>query len=129
MLFFFFFKQKTAYEVRISDWSSDVCSSDLVEALAAEQRVALRRRAVTLDIAMLVTRIDPHAVIGLDAHGRTDDELAKLAEARVIEPVAEPAIVLVVIDGELGGDDVARDRAGDYAPDRFVKAGDRKCVG
>src|SRR3546814_6138147 len=32
MLFvsFFFFKQKTAYEMRISDWSSDVCSSDLI---------------------------------------------------------------------------------------------------
>src|SRR3546814_1916512 len=29
MLFIFFFKQKTAYEMRISDWSSDVCSSDL----------------------------------------------------------------------------------------------------
>src|SRR3546814_6123277 len=29
--FFFFFKQKTAYEMRISDWSSDVCSSDLQE--------------------------------------------------------------------------------------------------
>src|SRR3546814_2874207 len=29
MCVFFFFKQKTAYEVRISDWSSDVCSSDL----------------------------------------------------------------------------------------------------
>src|SRR3546814_10755397 len=29
MLLFFFFKQKTAYEMRISDWSSDVCSSDL----------------------------------------------------------------------------------------------------
>src|SRR3546814_20894657 len=29
-LFFFFFKQKTAYEMRISDWSSDVCSSDLI---------------------------------------------------------------------------------------------------
>src|SRR3546814_8895605 len=29
MFFFFFFKQKTAYEMRISDWSSDVCSSDL----------------------------------------------------------------------------------------------------
>src|SRR3546814_4807826 len=27
----FFFKQKTAYEMRISDWSSDVCSSDLVD--------------------------------------------------------------------------------------------------
>src|SRR3546814_6631314 len=30
---FFFFKQKTAYEMRISDWSSDVCSSDLPELL------------------------------------------------------------------------------------------------
>src|SRR3546814_7073646 len=29
--YFFFFKQKTAYEMRISDWSSDVCSSDLDE--------------------------------------------------------------------------------------------------
>src|SRR3546814_3655503 len=29
---FFFFKQKTAYEMRISDWSSDVCSSDLLDA-------------------------------------------------------------------------------------------------
>src|SRR3546814_2040920 len=31
VIFFFFFKQKTAYEMRISDWSSDVCSSDLVQ--------------------------------------------------------------------------------------------------
>src|SRR3546814_1115049 len=29
VFYFFFFKQKTAYEIRISDWSSDVCSSDL----------------------------------------------------------------------------------------------------
>src|SRR3546814_165416 len=34
--FFFFFKQKTAYEMRISDWSSDVCSSDLTAAAAIE---------------------------------------------------------------------------------------------
>src|SRR3546814_2611569 len=34
-LLFFFFKQKTAYEMRISDWSSDVCSSDLTLALPA----------------------------------------------------------------------------------------------
>src|SRR3546814_9925787 len=32
VLFFFFFKQKTAYEMRISDWSSDVCPSDLIKA-------------------------------------------------------------------------------------------------
>src|SRR3546814_4677637 len=31
LCYFFFFKQKTAYEMRISDWSSDVCSSDLTE--------------------------------------------------------------------------------------------------
>src|SRR3546814_1045116 len=37
MLFyvFFFFKQKTAYEMRISDWSSDVCSSDLAGLIGA----------------------------------------------------------------------------------------------
>src|SRR3546814_5785451 len=34
--FFFFFKQKTAYEMRISDWSSDVCSSDLEDIVASQ---------------------------------------------------------------------------------------------
>src|SRR3546814_9445649 len=34
VVLFFFFKQKTAYEMRISDWSSDVCSSDLSVAIA-----------------------------------------------------------------------------------------------
>src|SRR3546814_3996823 len=38
MFFFFFFKQKTAYEMRISDWSSDVCSSDLGHPLVGEVR-------------------------------------------------------------------------------------------
>src|SRR3546814_10351959 len=42
-----FFKQKTAYEMRISDWSSDVCSSDLLtyEPLAAHVRRVLDERA------------------------------------------------------------------------------------
>src|SRR3546814_17106191 len=44
---FFFFKQKTAYEVHISDWSSDVCSSDLVlvAVVAGHQQ---RRRTVAV---------------------------------------------------------------------------------
>src|SRR3546814_2708583 len=55
--YFFFFNQKTAYEMRISDWSSDVCSSDLlspdvedhvaaapVDHGAREARVAIERR-------------------------------------------------------------------------------------
>src|SRR3546814_7763452 len=33
----FFFKQKTAYEVRISDWSSDVCSSDQLKVVRADK--------------------------------------------------------------------------------------------
>src|SRR3546814_7947895 len=53
-LFCFFFKQKTAYEMRISDWSSDVCSSDLVDMAVADPMLqrdaplpasAVRRRA------------------------------------------------------------------------------------
>src|SRR3546814_8549514 len=35
----FFVKQNTAYEMRMSDWSSDVCSSDLIEILTANQRL------------------------------------------------------------------------------------------
>src|SRR3546814_2441959 len=37
LIFIFFFKQKTAYEMRISDWSSDVCSSDLLDALSVRR--------------------------------------------------------------------------------------------
>src|SRR3546814_3610558 len=42
---FFFFKQKTAYEMRISDWSSDVCSSDLAFLRANRQLVAFLAEA------------------------------------------------------------------------------------
>src|SRR3546814_1681022 len=37
VILLFFFKQKTAYEMRISDWSSDVCSSDLARTISACQ--------------------------------------------------------------------------------------------
>src|SRR3546814_7943158 len=44
---FFFFKQKTAYEMRISDWSSDVCSSDLSDELStAVSKLRTRADAV-----------------------------------------------------------------------------------
>src|SRR3546814_2008479 len=46
LLVVFFFKQKTAYEMRISDWSSDVCSSDLTGGQALhEQHFIVRRNA------------------------------------------------------------------------------------
>src|SRR3546814_4778394 len=43
LLCVFFFKQKTAYEMRISDWSSDVCSSDLDRLDACDQFAFLER--------------------------------------------------------------------------------------
>src|SRR3546814_1920253 len=42
IVYFFFFKQKTAYEMRISDWSSDVCSSDLTTVISRKKSSAKR---------------------------------------------------------------------------------------
>src|SRR3546814_8960822 len=46
---FFFFKQKTAYEMRISDWSSDVCSSDLSQVM---RELATALAACDADLAI-----------------------------------------------------------------------------
>src|SRR3546814_2486747 len=56
----FFFKQKTAYEMRISDWSSDVCSSDLPEVVANILASALAALA-----EHLAARTEPGGVIAL----------------------------------------------------------------
>src|SRR3546814_194745 len=56
--FFFFFKQKTAYEMRISDWSSDVCSSDLEHAAADAANHVLGTEDL-LNIARMLQRDDP----------------------------------------------------------------------
>src|SRR3546814_7312647 len=58
-LYVFFFKQKTAYEMRISDWSSDVCSSDLViepafgRAISGEMLGARHHRGVAGEVVAL----------------------------------------------------------------------------
>src|SRR3546814_12956034 len=57
--FFFFFKQKTAYEMRISDWSSDVCSSDLIPALT----FPLLFRRVGTNNVVEVDFIESHAAV------------------------------------------------------------------
>src|SRR5881227_4180944 len=45
--FFFFFKQKTAYDITVRDWSSDVCSSDLQRLLIGRQLFPRRRHRFT----------------------------------------------------------------------------------
>src|SRR3546814_15329331 len=59
-MFFLFFKQKTAYEMRISDWSSDVCSSDLDRAaLTATRDIRLSTGgALTLNGGSLIAGRD-----------------------------------------------------------------------
>src|SRR3546814_9285064 len=49
-LVLFFFKQKTAYEMRISDWSSDVCSSDLAKALRKYLGLKKGRKAAAVKL-------------------------------------------------------------------------------
>src|SRR3546814_4755058 len=76
---FFFFKQKTAYEMRISDWSSDVCSSDL----DGERGDLLGR---------LVRHVlDTHTAFGRNhkrnAPARTVDEQREVVLARNVDPV------------------------------------------
>src|SRR3546814_10488230 len=63
VLMLFFFKQKTAYEMRISDWSSDVCSSDLNSGVVLESApgclaVAKSRTAALHQLHLLADRLN-----------------------------------------------------------------------
>src|SRR3546814_356388 len=63
---FFFFKQKTAYDMRISDWSSDVCSSDLHHIRSIAESIHIDFNGVT-QIA-----VDQNGAIPRHLHGRGD---------------------------------------------------------
>src|SRR3546814_2129791 len=70
--FVFFFKQKTAYEMRISDWSSDVCSTDL---LGQQARLRLAEAHGLAAAALhLAHEEDPHA--DQQQHGQPGDQQA-----------------------------------------------------
>src|SRR3546814_470006 len=100
---FFFFKQKTAYEMRISDWSSDVCSSDLPHRRGYRRRdrgaVALHRVDPRLDREFFEQRdLAPGrkrgdaAVDAADMGQRVDDHRAARTERRRIVEAA-PALI------------------------------------
>src|SRR3546814_18888844 len=88
MLYVFFFKLKTAYELRISDWSSDLCSSDLV---ACDLRVATPSARFGI----------PAAKLGLMVDHWTIERLALLAGAG-------PARAMLVAAETYGGEDAER---------------------
>src|SRR3546814_4765757 len=75
MFCFFFFKQKTAYEMRISDWSSDVCSSDL-------RRVLIDALGILAGLAVLLLAVFLEALLeGVDALSHVAHQLRNLAAA------------------------------------------------
>src|SRR3546814_960108 len=72
---FFFFKQKTAYEMRISDWSSDVCSSDLdVEhnqpRMGSKRHTQVYRHKLAIDHPHTLERPDDQGIIAVTADDR-----------------------------------------------------------
>src|SRR3546814_3046244 len=69
-MLFFFFKQKTAYEMRISDWSSDVCSSDLL--LRVEGLHTYYGRAhILADLALEAGRGEVVVLLGRNGAGKS----------------------------------------------------------
>src|SRR3546814_3489403 len=82
----FFFKQKTAYELRISDWSSDVCSSDLIMGLGPIEAVrkALANAGMTIDDIDLYEINEAFAVqvLGRSAERRVGKECVSKCRSR-----------------------------------------------
>src|SRR3546814_11356527 len=116
---FFFFKQKTAYEMRISDWSSDVCSSDLL--WAGEQGLPVRTpkslksedaqaefAALDLDVAVVAAYglILPQAILNAPRAGCLNVHGSILPRWRGAAPVqrailsgdAAPGVTLMPVD-------------------------------
>src|SRR3546814_5822306 len=104
MLGFVFFKQKTAYEMRISDWSSDVCSSDLGEVL---QHVVQGRHAGPSSREMDVPESTPvgHRVVAGRRH--------------VLPPGVQPPPAAGMHEGAVAAADIE-----DGAPEALAIGGD-----
>src|SRR3546814_7067473 len=93
----FFFKQKTAYEMRISDWSSDVCSSDLTMAVLKGKRRSTRQQItvthekhihhhqhVHLEGGADETGVQPHA-----RQGKSPDAVLDRAALPSTDPIGD----------------------------------------
>src|SRR3546814_19522369 len=96
-VFFFFFKQKTAYEMRISDWSSDVCSSDLPDIARARTLLHLGRRA---------EHLRRRVVLGDLRHREIGEELVEIDGKETPREFRRPIIRLeigrIVIKKQIG---------------------------
>src|SRR3546814_5611144 len=94
LFFIFFFKQKTAYEMRISDWSSDVCSSDLqlahsrsvLEAVARtaahQPDIIMTRQSIDQEIAVRGILVLAHAPVDRSEERRVGNECVSTCRSR-----------------------------------------------
>src|SRR3546814_1250687 len=105
---FFFFKQKTAYEMRISDWSSDVCSSDL------DHFLTTRKIDMTINKALLALAMG-FALAACSNQQQADDSAADAADAAA---AAQTAADEAAAAGSMTAD-VAQDAA-DTAADAEI---------
>src|SRR3546814_2724046 len=102
VFFFFFLKQKTAYEMRISDWSSDVCSSDLIansEIFRQRDlnRLAVRKRLVDVELIDREIVLEGTGVGDLDHLARSRLKLlGKIGRASCRERVCQYVSISVV---------------------------------
>src|SRR3546814_7229091 len=78
-LFLFFFKQKTAYDMRISDWSSDVCSSDLVVPMFHVNAWGLPYTSAMVGVKLV---FPGPALDGVSLHELLEDEHVTRSEER-----------------------------------------------
>src|SRR3546814_9781512 len=92
---FFFFKQKTAYEMRISDWSSDVCSSDLND---------YKDEDLTNEGLRIFTTLDPRVQETLETH--VMDQLPLIEKSRKMKAGALEAAGAVTSADR--GDEIGR---------------------
>src|SRR3546814_15304684 len=101
--FFLFFKQKTAYELRISDWSSDVCSSDLVVVLLLDATLGLE--AQDLRIADMALTEGRAFIIALNKWDVAHDQsrLFQGVQAALEEGLAQiKGVPLLTVSGKTG---------------------------
>src|SRR3546814_4500648 len=88
-MFVFFFKQKTAYEMRISDWSSDVCSSDLQDlvgksaVISGSGNVATHAAEKIVQLGGKVLTLSDSAGFIHDPDGITQEKIDRSEERRV----------------------------------------------
>src|SRR3546814_131748 len=120
MLSFFFFKQKTAYEVRISDWSSDVCSSDLVAAAGAGALGAWAEGALLLFLFSLGHALEHYA---MGRAKRAIEALAELAPRTAMVRRGDGGLSEVPVEELVIGDTVVVKPNERLAADGFVVVG------